>query len=144
MRFTQHKSSSLIDLCLHPEPVSLVCRPLYTKMESRHAQTYLVSVQTAVHNMELRHAQKNFFRAGCLVAKVAARWVVGASDESAPAPTLLGPHLGNLGPPPSEAHQGHSYLAGVSRELTQPFSSLSVASPPLSLSVHVLTHGIFL
>ena len=134
MRFTQHKSSSLINLCLHPEPVSPVCRPLYTKMESRHALTCLVSVQTAVHNMELRHAQKNFFRAGCLVAKVAARWVVGASADSAPAPTLLDPHLGNLGPPLSEARQGHSYLAGVSRDPTPPFSSLPVASP-LSLSL---------
>ena len=143
MRFTQHQSSS-IDLCLHPEPVSPVCRPLYTKMESRHAQTCLVSVQTTVHKMELEHAQKDSFRAGCLVAKVVAGWVVGASDDSAPAPTLLGPHLGNLGPPPSEARRGHSYLAGVSRESTPPFSSLSVASPPLSLSVHVLTRGIFL
>ena len=107
-------------------------------------RTCLASVQTTVHKMELRHAQKNFFRAGCLVVKVVARWVVGASAESAPAPTLLDPHLDNLGPPPSEARQGHSYLAGVSRELTPPFSSLSVASPPLSLSVHVLTHGIFL
>ena len=144
MRFTQHQSSS-IDLCLHPEPVSPVCRPLYTKMESRHAQTCLVSVQTTVHKMELEHAQKDSFRAGCLVAKAVAGRAIGAPDnESAPAPTLLGPHLGNLGPPLSEARQGHSYLAGVSRELTPPFSSLSVASPPLSLSVHMLTHGIFL
>ena len=114
-------------------------------MESRHAQTCLVSVQTTVHKMELEHAQKDSFRAGCLVAKAVAGRAIGAPDnESAPAPTLLGPHLGNLGPPPSEARQGHSYLAGVSRELTPPFSSLSVASPPLSLSVHVLTRGIFL
>ena len=79
-------------------------------MESRHAQTCIVSVQTTVHNMELGHVQKDSFRAGCLVAKVAARWVVGASADSAPASTLLDPHLGNLGPPPSEARQGHTFL----------------------------------
>ena len=67
-------------------------------------RTCLASVQTTVHQDGVQACAEEFLTApGYRVTKVAARWVVRASAASAPAPTLLDPHLDNLESPPSEA-----------------------------------------